>query len=207
MDSGACAQMYPLWAHLTESQKHAIVAYNDTHKKKVSKNKPHERNRAIESFIDAIFNVNDGFIPDAAMYCPSATYNMRTNWTDFLAVARATNPNGARALAALRCPVLGSFFVKPLIFPSGASYDESIIQQITDAQGIHDPQTRAIILRSTIKPNVPLHELLAGFSIPEQRDQADEFGGGKSRKSIRRRRRHKTKRIIKRHSSKKSKRF
>jgi hypothetical protein len=211
----ACAQKYPLWVTLTRTQQEHILRYDGAHTKRVRKGKLLEkRNIAIESLIDAIFNVNDGFIPNDIVLrtCASAPYNMVDVWTNFLAAARAS-PNGEAAMNALKCPVTRDWFAEPMLFPSGYSYEKNIINRLRNAQGqIVDPATRRVVADSDIEPNTPLHEVLAMFSILHQEDRADEFGGGKSRKITRRRRSHKMKRTTKRRysskkSSKKSKRF
>jgi hypothetical protein len=206
MQAQACA--YPLWEALTETQQRHIKTYNDKRAKNLSKGKPMQRNFAIETLINAFFSVHDGFMPPARdINCGHAYYHMVGNWINFLAAARA-HPNGAAALAALRCPVTMDWFVHPMLFPSGNSYNESIIPQLTSPQGtIVDPTTRGVVVAATIKENYPLHEILAGWSISHQRDKGEELGGGKYRKITRRCRRHKMKRTKKRHSSKKSKRM
>lgn len=167
--------------------------------------KPMQRNFVIESLINAFFNVHDGIIPADNIACSHAAYHITQNWEDFLAAARG-HPTGAAVLAALRCPVTADWFVRPMLFPSGNSYNESIIPPLTSPQGtIVDPITRGVVVAATIKENSPLHEILAGWSIPHQDDKGEEFGGGKYRKITRRCRRHK--RTKKRHSSKKSKRM
>ena len=208
----ACAHKYPLWVTLTEIQQGHILRYHGAHTKRLRKGKLLEkRNIAIESLIDAIFNVHNGLIPNDELLrtCPYAEYNMVQVWTDFLAAARVS-PNGAAAMNALKCPITKDWFVEPMLFPSGHSYEKSIINQLRNQQGhIVDPSTRSIVADNDIEPNTPLHEVLAMFSIPHQADMGAEFGGGKSRKITRcRRRRHKMKRTTKRrYSSKKSKRF
>lgn len=208
----ACAQKYPLWVTLTEIQQGHVLRYHGAHENRIRKGKPNKnRNIAIESLINAIFNVNDGLIPNDIVLrtCPFAEYNMVDVWANFLAAARAS-PNGEAAMSTLKCPVTRDWFVEPMLFPSGQSYEKSIINRLRNQQGqIVDPSTRSIVADNDIEPNTPLHEVLAMFSITHQADMGDEFGGGKSRKITRcRRRRHKMKRTTKRrYSSKKSKRF
>jgi hypothetical protein len=79
------------------------------------------------------------------------------------------------------------------------------IESLNPQGHIADPSTRGVVAANDIKPNVPLHEILAGWSISHQDDKGEELGGGKPRRISRRCRRHKMKRTKKRHSSKKIK--
>jgi len=191
---------FPLWENLTENQQRPIKMYNDKIVKRMAKGKAVQRDYATESFINAIFGVDNGIMPNVD-HCGHAEYHIYRTWEDFLAAVHAW-PTGQAALDALKCPVTKNWFIHPMLLPSGHSCDMSVLPRLRrDGRGqMENPMTREFFDPANVRPNITLEAVLGTFSIPHQHGQADL--GGKYRKS----RRYKMKRATKkRHSTKNKK--